>query len=84
MSPTYMEIVVESYLGEGRGQTGDIRIRPAAGQFYPQTLNVECSRSLRTQYPVGTKFRIRVKLTDMQGTPFLYSHHRWPVVVLSN
>ncbi len=82
MANAYMDIVVESYLGEGRGEHGNIRIRPVAGQFYPQSLNVECSRSLRTQYPVGTKFRIRVKLTDMKGAEFLYSHHSWPVTVL--
>ncbi|KAB1082566.1 hypothetical protein F4V91_31945 [Neorhizobium galegae] len=29
-----------------------------AGQPYPTTMDVECSRSRRKIYPVGTKFRI--------------------------
>lgn len=79
----YKIIVVETYHGEGRGEHGDIRVRPALGQAFPQSLRVECSRNLRYKYPVGTKFRIKVKLTDMQGTPFLYSYHGWGYEVVT-
>ena len=37
-----------------------------------------------TDYSVGTKFRIRVKLTDREGsTPFLYSSYKWPFEMFS-
>ena len=29
------------------------------------------------QYPVGTRFRLNVKLCEAYGVPFLYSHYRW-------
>ena len=34
-------------------------------------------------HPVGTRFRLRVKLTDRQsGGEFLYSYFGWPVEVV--
>lgn len=80
----YHQIIVETYYSSPRGDKGDIRVRPAKGQFYSPTLAVECSRSLRTQYPVGTKFLMQVKLCNKEGTEFLYSHHSWPVTVVSS
>jgi hypothetical protein len=33
--------------------------------------------------PVGTRFRLRVKLTDREGgDEFLYSYHGWKVDIL--
>jgi hypothetical protein len=46
-------------------------------------MNVECSRSTRSRYPVGTCFDIYAKETDKEGgSPFLYSHYDWPFEVL--
>lgn len=65
------------------GLHGGVHIRPAAGQGIPITLHVECSKKLSKDYPVGTKFRIRAKLTDREGGgEYLYSYFRWPVEVL--
>jgi hypothetical protein len=45
---------------------------------------VECSKHLSQNYAVGTKFRIRAKLTDREGGgEYLYSYHGWKVEVLS-
>ncbi len=34
-------------------------------------------------YPVGTRFKVKVKLTDREGGgEFLYSHHSWKFDVL--
>lgn len=83
-SHDYREIIVESFrLDNTSGRHGAIHVRPAEGQIYPQTLMVECSRRLKTDYPVGTKFRLSVKLTDLKGGgEFLYSYHGWQFEVV--
>jgi len=80
----YEWIVVESYLpANTSGLHGPVHIRPVAGQAYPTTLHVECSKKLSNDYPLGTRFRIRVKLTDRQGGgEFLYSYFGWHYEVL--
>ena len=41
-------------------------------------MRVECSKQLMRDYPVGTKFRIKAKLTDREdGGEFLYSYFGW-------
>ncbi len=81
----YQTIVVESFDPSGNaGKHGDLHVRPAKGQFYPQSLRVECSRSITRDFPVGTKFRIQVKLTDREGEgEYLYSSYKWPFEVVS-
>ena len=80
----YQYIVAESYIPvDLSGLHGLVHIRPAAGQPFPQNLHVECSKRLMTDYPVGTRFKLRVKLTDREGgKPFLYSYFGWPVKVM--
>lgn len=80
----YHIIIAESFRpSDTSGRHGPVHIRPAPGQIFPQDLFVECSKEMVTNYPVGTKFRIRVKLTDREGsTPFLYSSYKWPFDVL--
>ena len=64
----YKEIIVESYKTTSTsGLHGDVHIRPAPNQFYSQALKVECAKRLSRDYPVGTRFKIRVKLTDREG-----------------
>ena len=81
----YLDVIVESYvLASTSGKHGKVHIRPVAGQSFDTSLSVECSKSLTTNYSVGTRFRLRAKLTDREGGgQFLYSSWRWPVEVIS-
>jgi hypothetical protein len=79
----YRDVAVESFTDP---RTGLLRIRPMAGQAYATSMRVQCSRALRDpeQYPAGTRFLIRAKLTDRDGgAPYLYAHHADPVKVLA-
>jgi hypothetical protein len=80
----YREVMVESYKPPcSTGLHGKIHIRPVEGQGYTKDLHVECSKRLSAEYPVGTRFILRAKLTDREdGGEYLYSYHRWPVTVL--
>jgi hypothetical protein len=82
----YEWIVVESYKpASTAGLHGSVHVRPLAGQRYSTSLQVECSRSLVRDYPVGTRFRLRVKLTDREGGgEYLYSSWQWPFEVLAH
>ena len=81
----YVNVVVETYCAAGRGHTRSIRVRPIPGEAFSPTMNVECSRSMRTRYRVGTRFPIRAKLTDKEGgKPFLYCRYDWPFEVLTS
>jgi hypothetical protein len=76
----YRNVVVESF----RRRPGAIEVRVVAGQPFREGLMVECSRDLVRKYPLGTRFRIRGKLTDLLGGgEFVYSHYSWPFEVLS-
>jgi hypothetical protein len=81
----YEEVIVESYCpASTSGLHGAIHVRPAPGGKYPQTLHVECSKRLVTDYPVGTRFRIRAKLTDREGGgQYLYSYFGWKYAVIA-
>lgn len=76
----YDYIIVESYYESGLGLHGPVHVRPATGQGpYLPTMRVECNHDLENDYPVGTKSRIKAKITDRKGgTPFIYSHYSWP------
>jgi hypothetical protein len=79
----YFSIIVESYRSSKAGPHGYLHIRPVKGQHFPTTLHVECSKKLIDNYPVGTKFRIKVKLTDRLGEgEFLYSYYGWPFEIV--
>jgi hypothetical protein len=80
----YRYVEVESYRpGNTGGLHGPVHIRPCPGQGFPTTIHVECSKDLSRKYPVGTRFRIRAKLTDREGQgEFLYSYFGWKYEVL--
>ena len=80
----YRQVVVESYKATNTsGLHGEIHIRPVAGQGFSTKLQVECSKKLSRNFPVGTQFQIQAKLTDREGGgEYLYSFHGWPVTVL--
>jgi len=81
----YKEIKVESYLPKDTsGRHGKVHIRPLPRQepFLP-TMFVACSKDLSYDFPVGTKFLIKGKITQRKdGTPFIYSNYKWDYVVL--
>ena len=82
-SEPYQDVIVESFRESGSGLHGDVHIRPVAGQGYPDGIRVECSKSLSYAFPVGTRFKIKAKLTDKEdGTEFLYSYFGWKPEVL--
>ena len=80
----YEMVLVESFIPDNpSGKHGKIHIRPVAGQKYPETLQVECSKKLSSDYPVGTKFLLQAKLTDREGSgEYLYSYFRWKYEVI--
>lgn len=81
----YREVIIETYLNTEGGSSKKIRARPIAGQGLDTNMNVECSSKMRKNYPVGTRFRLKAKLTEREGgNPFLYAHFNSPYEVLKN
>lgn len=82
---SYHYIIVESYRPKSTaGLHGSIHVRPIAGQMFPQNLQVECAKKLTRDYPVGTRFKLCVKLTDREdGGEYLYSYFGWKVEIVS-
>jgi len=80
----YVYVVVESYKpASTSGLHGDVHIRPIKGEQFPQNIKVQCSKDLSKKYPLGTKFKIQVKLTDREGSgEYLYSSYKWPYDVI--
>uniref|UniRef100_E6VIN3 Uncharacterized protein n=1 Tax=Rhodopseudomonas palustris (strain DX-1) TaxID=652103 RepID=E6VIN3_RHOPX len=82
----YRYCIVESYCpARTSGLHGPVHIRPIEGQPFPPHLHVECSKELSdtNRYKVGTRFKIRAKLTDRRGSgEFVYSYFGWPYEVL--
>lgn len=83
-----MKMVVESFeLKSSSGHRGRVSIRPVAGQYYPPTMLLECSRHMvnTLHYPVGTKFCAWVQLKQKTGCePHLYSYYGNKIVVVSD
>jgi len=78
----YRCIIVESfYPSSTAARHGPVHIRPLRGQGLDPSIFVECSKRLSADYPVGTLFKLRAKLTDREGGgEFLYSYHGWEVI----
>lgn len=79
----YKSLLVQTYWNRGELSDAAIRVRPLPGQGLDPTLNVECSRSMRTAHPVGTIFMIDAKLSFKGETPYLSSHYTWPYTIVS-
>jgi hypothetical protein len=81
----YEYIVVETYYPTNTsGLHGSVHVRPVPAEKYSTSLQVECSKSLVRDYPVGTRFRIRAKLTDREGGgQYLYSYFGWKAEIVS-
>jgi len=81
----YFDIIIETILNIGEPAAERVRARPVAGQGFPTSMRVECSSRMRESHPIGTKLRIRAKVTNREGgTEFLYSHYSWPYDVVSD
>lgn len=67
---TYIDdILCESVFDE---KANKIRVRPLSGQGLPKEMNIQCSKSIRNKYPVGTKFRTDdVKVCKAYGAFYL-------------
>ncbi len=76
-------IEIESFEGRrSQGLPGPVLLRPIAGQAFPPTLLVEGNKSLVQDYPVGSKFKVQVALTDRPGGgQYLFSSWQWDVIV---
>lgn len=72
-------IKVETFIPENHEPTdADIRVRPLEGQGLSTDLRVECPRSIRSKYPVGTKFKMKARLIERYPDALiLYNHHSW-------
>lgn len=74
----YVELIVETYYESGSGLHGNIHVRPAAGQPFPQHLRVRFPRSVRYAHKVPTRFRVAGKLSDREGgNEFIHTNHAW-------
>ncbi|MBU4182686.1 MAG: hypothetical protein KJ565_13435 [Gammaproteobacteria bacterium] len=70
-----MLVIVETFYSGGESSSAKVRVRPVAGQGFPTSMRVECSRAMRESAPVGARFRLLVKQTSREGgVPFLYSN----------
>lgn len=80
----YRPLKVESYeIQSSSGKRGKIHIRPLTGQWAEVSLQVECSKKLSNDYPVGSQFEILAKLTDREeGGEYIYSSFRWKFKLL--
>ncbi len=81
----YSLVTVETFIPTRHENSGSkIRVRPTHDQGdFLKSMRVECSRHLRKEYPVGTKFRIKAKISIADsGTKFIYSNHAWSYEVL--
>ena len=75
---SYQQIIIETYKEVKSGKSSNTHARPIEGQPYPTTLDVECSRTMRKNHPVGTRFKVFVKLTDREGGgEYLYTSWQW-------
>jgi hypothetical protein len=85
LNEPYQMIRVESYRpAKTSGLHGKVHIRPCSGQGFSPDMHVECSKRLSMGYPIGSKFKIKAKLTDRKdGGEFLYSYHGWKPELIS-
>jgi len=69
----YDFIIVESYYPSNtNGLHGPVHVRPVHvrpvpnQEPYETTMHVECSKDLSYDYPVGTQFRIKAKISQRE------------------
>jgi len=65
----HYEIMCESYWG----RNGIIQVRTLPCPAIPESLNVECSKRIRAEYPVGTKFMTKYVKICQKPDDILYA-----------
>ena len=81
----YKQYVVKTVAAVGGSSNAKIRVSVLPGQGLAEGTKVECSRSMRSQYPLGTYFLLEGKVTSRGGgNEFLYSHFNAPYKVISS
>jgi hypothetical protein len=84
MDDIYYDVLAQTFLNPGENTNAKIRIKPYPGQGLSEDLRIACNRKMREQHPVGTIFKLTVKVTRKEGgTPFLYCNYNWDYEVLS-
>jgi hypothetical protein len=74
-----MQIIVETFRAVKENSGSSIRVRPLPGQGFASGMRVECSKAMRTAFPIGQLFSIRVSVISKEGGPdFLYSYYGDP------
>ena len=64
--------IVETFLNPGEPSDAQFRVRPVEGQVFPSSMRVQCSRAMRSAFPLGSKFRLPVELVENKtGGTFL-------------
>ena len=72
-----MLVIVETFKAGGEKSGSPIRVRPLPDQGLSTDMRVECSKAMRTAYPVGQKFSIYARVIQrLDGPDFLYSNYR--------
>lgn len=80
----YRTVAIETYRSPGEPSSAAVRARPLPGQGLSVDIKVECSKRMRTEYPVGTVFLVRAQVTDREGgSPFLYTSWQWPYEIVA-
>jgi hypothetical protein len=82
----YHYVIVESFwMANNSGHRGNVHVRPIPGQIFEPKYLLEGPKEMvdTSRYPIGTRFRVRAKLTDRKGKgEFLWMHHTWPFPVV--
>jgi len=80
----YRFVVIETIENPGESSSSSVRAHPIAGQGYDLNMRVECSKKMRSNYPVGTIFVVKAKIVETEGgAAFLYTHYNWPYEIVS-
>ena len=78
----YYCILIKTYQQSGENSVNKIRAFSLASQGLDTTLKVNCSTAMRDSYPVVSVFKVIAKITDREGTPFVYSNHTWEYILI--
>jgi hypothetical protein len=80
----YRKVAIETFRNPGEPSSASVRARPLDGQGFSRNMRVECSSTMRKNYPVGTVFIVDVQLIDKEGgNQFLYTYYNWPYEVIA-
>lgn len=67
-----MFVTVETFLNPGEPSDAVYRVRPVIGQIFSSMMRVQCSRSMRQAFSLGSQFLLPVELVENKtGGKFL-------------